>query len=864
MDPFASRDLFKLKDVNAEPAKVWHGFQLKPSLRSDALHLAESGEVVLSRLEPDILRLSIEDEPLNDHHLPGDLSAAPELREDATSDKDSSHYSDVDVWDAASLSCKQMKHGLLSWDQFNNRRTDPQLRYLSEAGEAAFNAVISRTWQREHHSDLRYARLDLFTQAALNILVGRSSHLFRWNISTGLFEPRFDDVALPGHSTELTATLSETLCACGSRFRIIQTFCKAKESTDATTFALQSSLLQILNAMEADLQSRKTTQLTIIGLVDISSKYIEILEILHPVVEIAQSSGDETYVLATVIEYITKVWVSKNAWRSMLTNLADRILQPAIRETQEQIDLISASGTIRNDSWVLAVLLPDDHLMVQEIVKCLLVGKQNGVQMHSSESDVTPIQLAHRWSDILEVQRVADILEDRFCNKPAKSTFDREYLAEQCKSPNGFVPSDQNPFEINLEMRSNHLTRLQQHRVGDIVLSDLVLTRLKVEDAEDEPELSPMQMLSVSLKPILNAQHRICSYALLRSVFLEHNVVAQLDLLYRYQLLGNGPFAARLSRALFDADQYSAEGHRKTGLTAGLRLEDREVWPPASSELRLVLMELLSESPTANLDPNLLESISFAIRDLSEEDLELCRNVHSIHALDFLRLTYASPNHVLDLIITPSILDKYDRVFKFLLVLLRMHALTKNLITAIVYRNGTSELDKQRHRFCLELHHFVASFLDHTLNVAINTLWGKMFRFFEQVHETLRRDDYDQCMLIARSLSHLCKLHEDALDEILAALFLRKSQTKLHIATCDIFQIGLRFAQYDRTDLQGHTSTVQHQEFRQALKYWFSMVSQLVEKGASRDLQIFDHLLVKVDHSRYYEHALGAEIIIAR
>ena len=125
------------------------------------------------------------------------------------------------------------------------------------------------------------------------------------------------------------------------------------------------------------------------------------------------------------------------------------------------------------------------------------------------------------------------------------------------------------------------------------------------------------------------------------------------------------------------SDQSSSEGRRKSQGKTGLRLQNRDAWPPTTSELRLVLTGILSESfasdsyaarqrtasPEAQ-DRGFSEAMSFAIRDLSDLELEKCRDADSIYALDFLRLQYKPPSALLDTILTLASQKKYDLIFK--------------------------------------------------------------------------------------------------------------------------------------------------------------------------------------------------------
>lgn len=854
MDPFTSKNVLKLKQSETWPSQVWHGFKLQAELQSDSFHLAEGTEVGLSDLEPVVLRLSLEDVSTGIHHL-ADLST-PSTPKGDRSDEEPGSEIDADIWAVSSPSCKQSKGGLLSWDKFNHPHVKSPSVYLSEAGEAIWDAVAQQKQDTSQIGHLQYARLDLFIQATLNVLVGRGSRLFKWNHATHSFDCQLNPIAITALSSELTVGLCNTICECGSKFRTIQAFGESTAPKNATLFAMQSAFSQILHAFETNLQQNFVPRLTIMEILLVANKYTEVYKILHHIIVATLTSEDESDTLVTVMEYISKTWSSNALLRPMLTSLACRILEPSICDTQQRMNTAAIDSTNNTDDWVLAALLPQENMILQEILRCLQVGRDNGIQMLSSINGVPLVRLARQWSDLIEIQRMADTLESELRNlstKPSRSFHDPindRHLTEH------EISIHQNPFEINFEMGPSSLTSMRQDAVKNDDLSHLVLAVLANEHATVEPDLSPMQMLSISLSPILNTHHRVYSYALLRSVFLQENLVAHLEILFGYHLFADGSFAARLSSALFDANQYSAEDLRKTGLSAGLRLETRDVWPPASSELRLVLMGLLSRpSPDGN-SANLSDAISFAIRDLSEDEMELCRDVRSVHALDFLRLTYSPPSRVLELIITPDVLDKYDRVFKFLLLLLRMHALSQTFMTTIVVRRAAPCADKQHHRFWLELHRFVKNLLDYVLNIAIKIPMGKMFHLFHQVHKSLQEDDYDACMSTTSGISHLCKIHEESLEDIVTALFLKKAQRKIYAATSEILQIGLHAAELRGASLSKQSSAMQYKKLERGFKTWFSLVAQVVDEGVSRDDHLLGHLLDQVDQSNYYRRKL--------
>lgn len=852
MDPFSSKDIFQLKYLAIHDEEPWHGFSVNTNSSGDHLHLADIEGVDVPDLDPKILKLSLDDVSLDvldiSETTPSDSQTAGSMISQERLDENR----EGDIWNAKYLSDKCPKNKLLRWDHFNKSSEDSTApNYLSEAEPSLYDAVRSHSWRVINQLDCKYVRLEHFLPAALNVLVGRSSSVFEWNEKNSVFETALDRFALPGHSDIQTTVLCEALSSCGSSFRHIQTFCKASATMDATTFAIRSCLLHVLNGIEHDWQHKAVAQLSLVRLQRICIKHAEMYEILHPIIAFVRSAKDESHTIAKVIQYIDQTWLSNDSLRALLTDMAVRILQPGIDETCKQIGLDTPRLNAAADTvWIFARLLPHCYSTFQEVVKCLTVGNEHGARMKLRQHNTTTLELVHQWSDLPDIQRKSDGLEAE-SRKAHESQEFVEVAREEASSDMEAV----NPFRLDFQFNPDAFDAIHEQSTSDAHLSNLLSNALGDKTQTNVPDISPMQMLELSLRPFLEAQRRVCSYTLLRSVFLEHDLVAHLNLLREFSLLGNGHFAARLSKALFDANENSAEGRRKTGLTAGLRLENRDVWPPASSELRLVLMDLLSEGLGTGKTAILIDSISFAIRDLPEEDIELCRDVHSIHALDFLRLAYAAPNPILELIITSPIVEKYDRIFKFLLILLRMHALAKSLVRTNVGRREGGFAENPNRRFCLDLYYFVSGFLDYALNVAIDGPWRTVFHYFRTVHESLVDDDYNRCMSLVGSLEQLRTAHEDALDSILTALLLKGKQSKLFATTCEVFTVGLRFAK-DHSGRSGQDCTKQYKALQWALDNWFLQTNRSMQECDSTSLQLLNHLLIKVDFSGYYQRKM--------
>jgi hypothetical protein len=317
----------------------------------------------------------------------------------------------------------------------------------------------------------------------------------------------------------------------------------------------------------------------------------------------------------------------------------------------------------------------------------------------------------------------------------------------------------------------------------------------------------------LSFNPIISAQARIVNGTCVRMFFNSHNLREHLSIQRSFHLLGNGVFSSRLSHALFDPELESAERQRgvaRSGGIMGLRLGGRDTWPPASSELRLALMGVLTESYVSNkaldivnagpyLDQTSLPGdLSFAVRDMSEEEIEKCINPDSVEALDFLRLSYKPPPP-LEAVITPMILFKYDQLFKLLLRVLRMLYVVSDL-----FRNATDRtsywqgIDFVAQRFRIEAHHFISSLSGYFFDTGIESTWRIFDRKLDQIEERINSDDDNITLGQNEGLDKLRDYHEKVLDRIMFALLLRKRQQPVMKLLEEIFTLILQFSKHSR------------------------------------------------------------------
>lgn len=371
----------------------------------------------------------------------------------------------------------------------------------------------------------------------------------------------------------------------------------------------------------------------------------------------------------------------------------------------------------------------------------------------------------------------------------------------------------------------------------------VVLRRQLFQDGQDDvsdmaaldefaPHWSLLPLLSFG--PVIAAQSRLVNRECMRLLFGAHGIREHLQLQREFQLLGNGMFCSKLSHALFDPDQAGAE--KSTGIELssgglGLRLSSRngENWPPASSELRLALMGVLAESYYQGRKSESTEvaasagavgkhelpgGMSFAVRDLSIEEMDRCMDPDSLEALDFLRLSYKPPSALLS-VITPGILAKYDRVFLLLLRVLRMYYVVNQLFEDDIQhrvrnRKPRSGLSRNKSyflheenvctRFRIECRHFVANIMAYFLGTGVDMPWKRFEMWLDGVQQGLGGQAGASASTTTTQASpdKLRERHEQTLDETMLALLLRKRQQPLLLLLQGIFGLILEFAKSTR------------------------------------------------------------------
>lgn len=908
-DTFSIETLAKIPTLLVDSSAIWDGFIFDNSLESNLLRLKESETKGLPELRPALLALDLNSVPLQD------LSSPPSAPSESSSneffevqehlfDEEAEDKNDDDttnIWALPEVFKRKRTSRLICWDNFlDEKHKEPQSGYLSEVSPRTFSIIVNRSAT----NSLKLVKSDVLLNAAFELSMGRSSGLFKWNEDKKAFEACWDDITAEGYSGSLLRNTISIFSSVGAETRKLVELFKDLDNRGhkmlPSTIALVSSVRSALLVIHKHLEDMRAQVLSLLQLNNIIDKVKTLILLLSKLCNSTKTSRSDQEVILCLMQESSIASTAHSELDAILQEIFTHVTCPALEKLSSEIGLSSTSASDQSadgmddevdygNLW-LSLLSAESSLLISQTRGSLQLLRQYAPQAsiiqksRSSASSSLPLQPVYSYLAICQQRKLASEYE---------SALKLSILTPESDSPNtrtgltltqrlwrsedsSTVFSD-GPFKLNLDLFSSYTPDNMKERQTE--LEDVVTAYLK--DAHVEGT-APFQFqldhaLSSSMGPALTVQHRLLSYSILQILFEEHDLIAHINLQRNFHLFGHPTFPQRLSIALFDSNQSSGEGKRLTGTSTGLRLQARDSWPPAGSELRLVLMGILSDS-LANSKESLLEnSISFAIRDMPLDELEKCREVNSVHALRFLRLQYKTPNHILESVLSPSILDKYDRAFQHLLLILRLHSVTQGLLRDNCSARGASGKNLPDQKLILEMHHIISTLADYCQNTAIGLCWQHFERVLRKVKAHIDKRDYDNTLQIVKSQDFLKMLHEQTLDDILHAMLLRKKQARGLQLLHEMFNLILQFAASKRSQADaGGTKARNYDDETTTRRYtrdFRTNVTGLIEFlrnernqrpqqkvgkiegfgiGSSGEENPIDHLLLKLDMFGYW------------
>jgi hypothetical protein len=746
---------------------------------------------------------------------------------------------------------------LYSWESFQQTMyEEPRSAYISDAGPAAFNAASQKT-HGESRDAPKFIDADVFLKSLFSLGLGRSSVLFTYNMKEKDFLEVISHRTVTGHSTEASHGLIARVMECGKAVRHLRDYVE-KTYTSGSAFsakvALANAVTSVVGALEHHISDSDTNVRSLLQLQQAFDRPGKILSEIYGIVESMKTARSNEDMATLMFQRCLHCEQEPDWLRLVLLKIMARVSSPWLELAEEWIGLRSDNGfsfgpkskaitfveceslapdepvTLTNTEYsyrpesMPAFMPPEDGELIFEIGQSLRIIRSHHPDHPLSHpparnGNQTPsLEWTFDWHSIESVVQKAKAHEQALAvatrnYRPVNSTRQVQKGPEVIDSPVEQVPREDdsqldsatfelsNIFDTLSAFPPALPDELYQIILGGVNDESASLLSSSTVDFSPPVALTP----ALSFKPVLAAQSRLVNAASIRLFFRSHNLRTHLTLQRNFHLLGDGVFMSRLTAALFDPDLSTTERKRgvmRSGSGMGLKLGNRSTWPPASSELRLALMGILSESYKSSVlyqskknvpqqakssHFDLPGSLSFAIRQLSEAEAERIMNPESLYALDFLRLQYSPPSP-LGVIITPLALEKYDTIFKFLLRLSR-------LLYTVSHLPHSLDLSTSR-LFRLQAHHFVTRISAYFFDTGVRETWDVFTAYLDGIEDkVLEEDDAGELgTRVTEGIDDLRKQHELCLDRITFALLLRTRQQKVMVLLENIFGCILEFA----------------------------------------------------------------------
>jgi hypothetical protein len=825
---------------------------------------------------------------------------------------------------------------LYSWEWFQQSAyKEPHSAYISEGGSAAFDAVVLKLPGNRNDAP-NVINSDVFLKSLFSLGLGRSSVLFTYDTKKRDFIQNLQHGTMSGHGTETTQGLVSSIMAYGRIVRHLRDFVErtyTSGSAFAAKVALANAVSTVLGALEHHLSELSFKVRGLLQLQQAFDRPGRILSEIDSIVKSTRTARSNEEMATSMFQRCVQSEQQPDWLRSVLLQIMARVSGPWLEIAEEWIGLRGDKGfyfgpQVKTANFVKhisspdgsnpddldysylpenmpAFIAPEDGQTIFEIGKSLrIIRSHHPDHPLSRSSTLTGSQIpALQW--IFDWQMMDSIVEKAKVYEQALAAPTQRYSKINSASLSRMAPEsfslhveETTQFETN---NSNTFAMVSDNIFDDIytlypvlpdALNDIIL-RSATQALLSSPSTNtidfalPIALTPVlSFNPVLAAQSRLVNAASIRLFLRSHDLRNHLSLQRSFHLLGDGVFTSRLIAALFDPNLSTTErqnGVMRSGSEMGLKLGNRSAWPPASSELRLALMGILSEShQTSSMcqsqkntlqgtSKNTLDmpgSFSFAIRQLSETEAERIMNPDSLYALDFLRLQYTPPPP-LGAVITPSSLEKYDAVFKFLLRLSRLLYTVSRFPSKFMCSNGLL--------FKFQAHHFVTRISAYFFDTGVREIWDIFTRYLDGIEERLNREDNanEIGIYVTGGIDDLRKQHELCLNRMTFALLLRNRQYKVMALLEDIFGCILDFAKMcnDVTENASGSGSIDllFFAFRNKINLFLDVCKGLVgrkgygksdrdervafDEGAGGEENMIERLVTALDYNDYYSKA---------
>ena len=843
----------------------------------------------------------------------GTLSSTPSLSEVGTNQDDDI---DEDIWASPDvLESQTLLPKSRTWEAFyDDKFQSTQSPYISEGGPEVIDALLTSYTAEQEKANPKLPpthilKSDPLFAGLFHLMIGRDSEIFGYDDEHQTYHSRYDNVRMSGYCPETFQSLTSRIIKFANCLKRLQNFARdvyASRRSARCLIAITDHVSRVLLILEAGIHQSFQTVHSVLQLQSLIQKPEMLLAFLSNLLEqIKDMKGDEEivstiYLLAQGSDYSSWIrpqllstlhhaitpWLWKlSDWLGLRSNRVipqssdnPAFARKVVVASKDDRENETTDDEIEFDPAALPAFVTIEegqtmfevgqglHLLQAHIPEhpCIpagsIVSKAPAVEMQFSWQDIERIETRAKSYEATVLAAIKKFDSGESVAKPA-SELDVEGSTVDFDAAIALGEASETYLATSISQIENALPALPTDNDDEFALLG---SSLSDDPSSTNPEDAtlfdpPLSLIpSLSLNPIVFAQARLINQSTLRLVFKDHRLRSHFSLQHRYQLLGDGVFASRLSHALFDADIPSAErkkGSPRVGVS-GLRLGSRETWPPASSELRLALMGILSDSYHSTSPSHTQKStdlpggLSFAIRTMSETELQKCIDPNSISALDFLRLQYKPPPP-LDTVISPASLEKYDAVFKLLLRANRM------LYAVSHFSRSPHTLDPLVQRFNIEAHHFVSCVCNYFFE-KVTSIWNAFSKKLDALDRRIERYEIGE----HDRLKGVREMHDAMLDEMMFALLLRKRHEMVMGLLEEIFGLILVFAMRERGG-EGLDVGVgeEYARFRKKVRVFVSVCRGLSERKLGSVGEVegggVDMLLLRLEMSGYYSRAGG-------
>jgi hypothetical protein len=691
--------------------------------------------------------------------------------------------------------------------------------------------------------------------------------LFQWDPVKSSFTRVLESVSLSGLSLSGSHSLIQHFINTGTNFRKLYNFTTQSDAMDCTAMvAFRRSIGDLLDHVERHICGQLHRTRSLLQLQQVTDRPYHILEHISALLRRVRHVRTDEVLISMLSDDVTALAEGSSVLVGAIREILVLVSMPWLQTLAEDMGLASSLRTntllatpdnaasisqhapaeamflmaedsrnvasVRRSISLLRQHVPDHPLVkpdgsfqqdISQMMACYdpeaLVQQANEYQDKMSEA----LSDYRQGSGRLEVSTLADATDIQSSGYDDHGPFALSALEEiadlEAETPHD-TPSD---THVYVRLRSN---------------LDVVLAATCEESVSDLVQSSSDVL--APLRSFIDVQAVLVNGAVMSYVLNTYHLRDHLELHRSYHLFGNGDFVTRLATALFSGEVQTAErkrGNIPTSETMGLRLDSRESqrWPPASSELRLTLLNVLSDSYTpqsANEDKiQLPGGLSFAIRELTDAEIDRVMDPTSIYALDFLRLQYTPPSPLAD-IFTAVIVQHYDVVFRTLLVHVRViHATSQlSMFCTKHTKQSPAHADNETiiRRFAWKARQLSTTIFSHFTDTVINNAWAA----FSQQLDSLQSHAHTGS---SADLHSITRLHETCLDDIRSKMFLRQKHAKLRLVLEEMAAIVIKTTLAAVHDTASESSIAEQERRLDALSAELRALLEILANKPSRE-----------------------------